>query len=112
MSRYGCSTFLLDFIMTLLTAGFWIIWIVIREKRRKEANWVFMSGPSFTVPTGSNTPGPKYVTQADNSAVVNAPLPVMREPAVTKFCMSCGNSLAGAPGQVVECEYCMSKQAL
>lgn len=112
MSRYGCSTFLFDAFMICITAGLWIIWIVIREKRRKEANRIFMAGPTFTASSGSTGPGPKYVTKAQNNTPLNTPPPVISEPSVTKFCMGCGNSITGIPGQVVECEYCMSKQAL
>jgi hypothetical protein len=30
-SRYGFAKFLLDLFMIFLTAGLWIIWIIIRE---------------------------------------------------------------------------------
>ena len=113
MSRYGCMTFLLDAVMICLTAGLWIIWIVIREKRRREANRVFMAGPTFTTQQMNNTAGPKFVTQTVNNPVqYTPPQPVITNPAVTKYCMSCGNSIAGVPGQVVECEYCRSTQAI
>lgn len=35
MRNYGCLSFLGDVIMTLLTAGLWLIWIFVREMRRK-----------------------------------------------------------------------------
>lgn len=31
--RYGFGSFLLDFVMTCLTGGFWLIWIFVREMR-------------------------------------------------------------------------------
>lgn len=33
--RYGCLGFLLDIIMVLLTGGLWLIWIFVREMRRR-----------------------------------------------------------------------------
>lgn len=33
--RYGCGAFLLDIIMTVLTAGLWLIWIFVREMRNR-----------------------------------------------------------------------------
>jgi hypothetical protein len=35
MSRrhYGFGNFLFDAIMTVITAGFWLIWVVVREVR-------------------------------------------------------------------------------
>jgi len=105
-------TFLFDAFMICLTAGLWIIWIVIREKRRREANKVFMAGPTFITQQINNTSGPRYVTQTENNPVTYTPPPVISNPAITKYCMSCGNSIAGVPGQVVECEYCRSQQAI
>jgi hypothetical protein len=32
--NYGCLGFLFDIFMTGLTAGFWIVWIIVRETRR------------------------------------------------------------------------------
>lgn len=32
--RYGFFGFLFDIIMLVLTSGFWIIWIFVREMRR------------------------------------------------------------------------------
>lgn len=32
---YGCFSFLFDIIMTVLTGGIWLIWIFIREMRRR-----------------------------------------------------------------------------
>lgn len=32
--KYGFWNFVLDVFMTCLTAGFWIIWIFVREMRR------------------------------------------------------------------------------
>lgn len=31
--RYGCLSFLADVMLTLLTGGFWLIWIFVREHR-------------------------------------------------------------------------------
>ena len=31
---YGLFNFLLDVFMTVVTAGFWIIWIFVREMRK------------------------------------------------------------------------------
>jgi hypothetical protein len=33
--RYGCLGFVFDIIMTLLTGGLWLIWIFVREMRRR-----------------------------------------------------------------------------
>lgn len=33
--RYGCSAFLFDAFMVVITAGFWLIWIFVREMRRR-----------------------------------------------------------------------------
>lgn len=35
MVRYGLLNFLFDIIMISLTAGLWLVWIFIREMRRK-----------------------------------------------------------------------------
>jgi len=36
MSRnYGCFNFILDAVLTLLTGGLWLIWIFVREMRRR-----------------------------------------------------------------------------
>lgn len=32
---YGCLGFIGDCIMTVLTAGLWLIWVFIREMRRR-----------------------------------------------------------------------------
>ena len=31
--RYGLSSFLLDVVLCLITGGFWLIWIFVREMR-------------------------------------------------------------------------------
>lgn len=31
--QYGIGSFLFDVIMTIVTGGFWIIWIFVREMR-------------------------------------------------------------------------------
>lgn len=31
---YGCLAFLFDIFMTVITSGFWLIWIFAREMRR------------------------------------------------------------------------------
>lgn len=33
--HYGLMRFLFDCVMTVLTAGFWLIWIFIREMRKR-----------------------------------------------------------------------------
>jgi hypothetical protein len=33
--EYGCLSFLFDVIMVVLTGGLWLIWIFVREMRRK-----------------------------------------------------------------------------
>jgi len=33
--QYGCLAFLFDCFATLLTAGFWLIWVFIREMRNR-----------------------------------------------------------------------------
>ena len=33
--RYGFGSFIFDLIMCFFTAGFWLIWIFIREMRRR-----------------------------------------------------------------------------
>jgi hypothetical protein len=33
--QYGCFSFFLDVIMTLLTGGLWLIWIFVREMRKR-----------------------------------------------------------------------------
>ena len=35
MVRYGLLNFLFDIVMISLTAGLWLVWIFIREMRRK-----------------------------------------------------------------------------
>ena len=35
MVRYGLLNFLFDIMMISLTAGLWLVWIFIREMRRK-----------------------------------------------------------------------------
>lgn len=32
---YGCFSFLLDIFLTFLTGGLWLIWIFVREMRRR-----------------------------------------------------------------------------
>lgn len=32
---YGCLAFLGDVFMTILTGGFWLIWIFVREMRKR-----------------------------------------------------------------------------
>lgn len=32
---YGCLGFLGDVFMTIITCGFWLIWIFVREMRRR-----------------------------------------------------------------------------
>jgi hypothetical protein len=36
-SRYGFANFLLDAFMTIVTAGFWLIWVFVREMRKGRA---------------------------------------------------------------------------
>lgn len=33
--RYGLGKFLFDCFMTIITGGFWLIWIFIREMRKR-----------------------------------------------------------------------------
>ena len=33
-NRYGFMNFLFDAFMTVFTAGFWLIWIFVRESRK------------------------------------------------------------------------------
>lgn len=32
--KYGLFKFLIDVLLTILTGGFWLIWIFVREMRR------------------------------------------------------------------------------
>lgn len=36
-NRYGCFNFLLDVFLTCISGGFWLIWIFVRESRKKNA---------------------------------------------------------------------------
>jgi hypothetical protein len=33
--RYGLGKFLLDCLLTILTGGFWLIWVFVREMRKR-----------------------------------------------------------------------------
>jgi hypothetical protein len=33
--RYGCLSFLFDVFMVIITGGLWLIWIFVREMRRR-----------------------------------------------------------------------------
>lgn len=33
--NYGCFGFILDCILTLVTGGLWLIWVFVREMRRR-----------------------------------------------------------------------------
>jgi len=35
MSEYGCLSFLFDCFMVLITGGLWLIWIFVREMRKR-----------------------------------------------------------------------------
>ena len=35
MRKYGLFQFLVDIILTLLTGGLWLLWIFVREMRRR-----------------------------------------------------------------------------
>ena len=35
MRRYGLLNFLFDIVMTAFTSGLWLIWIFVREMRRR-----------------------------------------------------------------------------
>lgn len=37
MKSYGLLNFLVDIVLTILTSGLWLIWIFVREMRRKNA---------------------------------------------------------------------------
>jgi hypothetical protein len=32
---YGCMSFIFDIIMTIITGGLWLIWIFVREMRKR-----------------------------------------------------------------------------
>jgi hypothetical protein len=34
-NNYGCLSFVLDILLTLITGGLWLIWIFVREMRRR-----------------------------------------------------------------------------
>lgn len=34
-SRYGLGAFIFDIIMIIITSGLWLIWIFVREMRRR-----------------------------------------------------------------------------
>lgn len=34
-SHYGLGKFLFDVILTLITGGFWLIWVFVREMRKR-----------------------------------------------------------------------------
>jgi hypothetical protein len=34
-SRYGCLSFIGDVFMTVITCGLWLIWIFVREMRKR-----------------------------------------------------------------------------
>ena len=34
-SSYGCGSFLFDVVLSVLTGGLWLIWIFVREMRRR-----------------------------------------------------------------------------
>lgn len=34
-SNYGCLPFLVDVLLTCLTGGLWLIWVFVREMRRR-----------------------------------------------------------------------------
>ena len=33
--RYGCLSFLFDCFMTIITCGLWLIWVFVREMRKR-----------------------------------------------------------------------------
>lgn len=33
--KYGLFNFAIDVILTLITSGFWLIWVFVREMRRR-----------------------------------------------------------------------------
>jgi len=35
MRKYGCLSFITDCVLVLATGGLWLIWIFVREMRRK-----------------------------------------------------------------------------
>lgn len=35
MKNYGCGNFMLDALLTIITGGLWLIWIFIREIRKR-----------------------------------------------------------------------------
>ena len=34
-NNYGCFGFLIDALLTIITGGIWLIWIFVREMRRR-----------------------------------------------------------------------------
>jgi len=36
MKNYGCLSFIFDCVLVVVTGGLWLIWIFIREMRRKK----------------------------------------------------------------------------
>lgn len=32
---YGCLAFLFDVFLTIITSGFWLIWVFVREMRKR-----------------------------------------------------------------------------
>lgn len=34
-NNYGCGMFLLDCLLTLFTGGLWLIWVFVREMRKR-----------------------------------------------------------------------------
>ena len=34
-NNYGCLSFIGDCVMTILTAGLWLIWVFVREMRKQ-----------------------------------------------------------------------------
>jgi hypothetical protein len=34
-NNYGCGMFLLDCLLTLVTGGLWLIWVFVREMRKR-----------------------------------------------------------------------------
>ena len=35
MKNYGFGSFLFDVVMTCITGGFWLIWVFVRENRKR-----------------------------------------------------------------------------
>lgn len=73
------------------------------------------SGGDFVAAKDKAIPGAEYMAESlkDTIEAVKRPFrPKPRTKTVVKGCASCGASLSGATGQVVQCDHCRSHQKL